>query len=56
MRSIFRFADRMPGGLRILTGEGAQMTLREDKRRTWTASPAAHSQMRTQCIKEHENE
>ena len=26
-RSIFRFADRTPGGLRILTGEGAQTAL-----------------------------
>ena len=46
----------MPGGLRILMGEGVQMTLREDKRRTRTTAPAAHSQMQTQCIKEHENE
>ena len=46
----------LTGGLRILTGEGAQTTLGEDKRRTRTASPPAHSQMRTQCIKEHENE
>ncbi len=56
MRSIFRFADRTPGGRRILTGEGAQMTLREDKRRTRTTAPAAHLQMRIQFIKEHENE
>ena len=56
MRSIFRFADRMPGGIRILTGEGVQMTLREDKRRTRTTAPAARSQMRIQFIKEHENE
>ena len=30
MHSLFRFANRIPGGLHILMGQGAQMTLWED--------------------------
>ena len=31
MHSLFLFADRLPGGLHILMGEGPQMTLWEDR-------------------------